>query len=147
MVDPDPAISQAPAQRHHGARRERLQTEPRIDVVHEIVPGSADIGQCEVAGQLGRVRRLQLAPRLQLLESPILCAAAELQGLQAAQKCFDTLAVGGQCLSHFRRKALRRRIEHLAQEAIGFGAPILQRPGLITQHIPGKTHSVACDVA
>lgn len=79
MVDPDTAVARALAQRHHGARRERMQAEVRIDIAHEIVPGGADIGQVKVARQLGRLHRLQLAPRGQLLEGRIRGTPTEFQ--------------------------------------------------------------------
>lgn len=71
MVDPDPAISQALAQRHHGARRERVQAEARIDVAYKVVPAGADIRQGKIAGKLGRLYRLQLATRAKLIKGRI----------------------------------------------------------------------------
>ncbi|WP_213956924.1 hypothetical protein [Variovorax sp. dw_954] len=94
MINPDAAIPQALAQRHHGARSERVQARSRIDIVHQIVPGGADIRQCKVARQFGCVRRPQLAPRGQLLEGRVRGEPTELQRLQTAQQRPDAPVIG-----------------------------------------------------
>lgn len=50
----------------------------QLHVMHQVVPGSADIGQCQAGRQLGGLEALQFAPGVQLLEAGIVSAAAEI---------------------------------------------------------------------